>query len=160
MRYVASLFLLWLVLTGSYLLLADKVSASELIGGGATAACAVLLAAALRKRREYQFATRLKWLVPMVYTLPSAVLRDTGLLAGALWKSVRTGRKMEGSFMRVPFEHGGSDPHSAARRSLVVTRMSIAPNTIVVTIDEKDILLHRLVAAGKRRGSEDTRWPY
>ena len=48
--------------------------------------------------------------------------------------------------VRVPFAATGRDPRDAAERAVAVIGGSIAPNTIVVEVDEEhgELLVHRL----------------
>ena len=74
------------------------------------------------------------------------MLRDSWLLAEALWGQLR-GRPVRGVFRVVPFPAEQDDARSAARRALVTSIVSLAPNTYVVGIEGEEgvMLVHQLV---------------
>jgi hypothetical protein len=64
-----------------------------------------------------------------------------------------------GALQDIPFEVGGQTPQAAARRALVLTGVSVAPNTIAICVEpEKGFLrVHQLVF--RRETPADREWP-
>jgi len=77
------------------------------------------------------------------------ILKDTCTVFGALLRRLFTGKLPESGYTFIPFDAGGEDRESAARRALTIEGISISPNTAVIEIDHARgaILLHQLVPA-------------
>lgn len=144
----------WIV---AYLLLAGSLSWVEGLAG---VAAGVLSEAARRigSSLTRPFAPKLGWLAK-VRGVPGQMLPDCGALALALWRRLK-GDNVRGSLRKIPFEPGGDDECSAARRAIVVSALSLAPNTYVVSIDRRCnvLITHQLVPA-ETSGPMNPRWP-
>lgn len=140
-------WLAWAVgLWGLYLLFVfPSVTPVELAVGAAVAALAATAAVAIRAQGLLGYRLELRMLLG-AWRVPLQTVRDFGILTLVLLRRL-AGRDAGGAFRAVPFRGGGSDPESRARRAFVTTAGTIAPNTIVVSIDqERDLmLLHELV---------------
>lgn len=103
-----------------------------------------------RASREALVRPRAEWVRRLRRPL-AAIPRDLAWLAGALVS------RPDGELFEVPFAPGGSDPRGAARRVLAGTAGSLAPNTVIVEVDEERgvLLAHRLVARGDARREAD-----
>ncbi len=77
------------------------------------------------------------------------MVRDTATVFAALWRHLFTSDRVQGAWRALPYEAGGDDPRSAARRALVTAAISATPNTYVVGIDRETnvMLVHQLVPA-------------
>jgi hypothetical protein len=66
-------------------------------------------------------------------------------------------RRPDGELVELRFSPGDDDPRATARRVLAGAAGSLAPNTIVVELDERRgvLLAHRLVARGDPRSAAD-----
>jgi multisubunit Na+/H+ antiporter MnhE subunit len=135
--YVA-LVLLWLAFV-------DTFAAEEMVLGLVAAAIAATAAEVVRSQDLVRFQMKARWLRDL-HQLPWQVLRDSWLLAVALWRHC-TGHPVRGVFRVVPFPSEADDAHSAGRRALVTALASAAPNTVVVGVegDEGEMLVHQLV---------------
>jgi hypothetical protein len=132
------LLLLWLAFV-------DTLAGAELAAGLVAAAIAASAAELVRSQDLVRFRLDPRWL-PGLQRLPWQVLRDTWLLAVALWGQLG-GRPVRGRFRVVPFPSEGDDARSAARRALATAVVSVAPNTVAVGIEggEGELLVHQLV---------------
>ena len=157
---VRSWFGWWATLLGLYLLLAAKLTGEEILVGAGAAALAATAATVTAKAGNLRFQPRLSWLRRFA-RLPGLVLVDCAIVGAALWRRVILRRTVEGVFRSVPFDAGGDDAVSAARRALVTAGISLAPNTYLVDMDrERGILLvHQLVPSTETPGKSDREWP-
>lgn len=150
--------MIFVAFVGAEILFVGKVDAQETPVGAAVAlvAAAVAVAAAGLAGRRYRI--RAAWLrfVPRV---GFGVVRDTVLLAGVLARRLAGGPLPDDRFEELPFEHGGDDSESTARRALAVAAVNASPNTIVISTDpeRETMLLHRLTPGGGKPLS--ARWP-
>ncbi len=157
---IASWLAWWAVLLGLYMLFAAKLSWEEAIVGAGIAGLGATGAFVTLKAGEVHFRPRLRWLT-ILGRLPGNVLADCGIVGAALWQKLVQRRPVEGVFRTVPFDAGGDDPESAARRALVTAGVSLSPNTYVLGIDRQRglLLVHQLVPSGKPPGKGDKEWP-
>jgi multisubunit Na+/H+ antiporter MnhE subunit len=109
----------------------------EAASGLAAAVLAATFSERARGRERARFWPHFRWLMEF-WRVPPDILRGCATLAGAL---LRGGR---GTLRLAPFEFGGRDPSSAARRAIAITFASIDPSSIVIGIDEKSnrLLVH------------------
>ena len=131
----------WVALLVLYLALADSRRPEELVAGGIVAALGASAQALVRRGREVALAPTPRMLLGLVRPLRD-VPRDLVLLARVLVRRSAPDART----VRVPFAATGRDPHDAAERAVAVIAGSIAPNTIVVEVDEEhgELLVHRL----------------
>ena len=89
------------------------------------------------------------------------MLADCGVVGAALARVLLKREKIEGAFRTIPFDVGGNDPESAARRALVMAGACLTPNTYVVAIDAEkgQLLMHQLVPSAEPPGGGDREWP-
>jgi multisubunit Na+/H+ antiporter MnhE subunit len=136
----------WYVpLVGLWLAFVDTLARAEVALGLVAAAVAATAAELVRAQELVRFRLEPRWLRGLAL-LPWQVLRDTWLLAFALWRHLG-GQPVRGVFRAVPFPSERDDARSAARRALVTGIVSLAPNSLVVGVegDEGVLLLHQLV---------------
>ncbi len=150
----AGVWLLWWVLLMAFwIIVDDKLAADELLAGAGAAA----LAASLAELAGYQANTRLRlriaWLRPAI-RLPADVIRDTGIVFGALWRRLTQGQEPAGGFSELPVRFGDQSIEAKARRALLVGGKSVAPNTFVLGLDpERQVMVvHQLVRAQAQKG--------
>jgi multisubunit Na+/H+ antiporter MnhE subunit len=139
-------WILWYVpLVGLWLLFVDTFALEEVLAGLVAAAVAATAADVVRAQDRVRFRMDPGWLRDLG-RLPGQVLRDTWLVAVALWRHLR-GQPVEGSFRALAFPREPDDASSAARRALVTSLVSLTPNTYVVGVegDEGAMLVHQLV---------------
>jgi multisubunit Na+/H+ antiporter MnhE subunit len=146
-------WLAWYVpLLALWMLLVDSLALDEVLLGVLAAAAAATAADVVRAQDLVRFRMRPRWLAG-VWTLPWQVVVDSGVLAVALWRQLSRPGSVRGTFRVLPFPREGDDAAAAARRALVTSVVSLAPNTYVVGIegDEGVMLVHQLV---RRTGGE------
>ena len=150
----------WLCLTAFYVLLVGQIKGAEVAAGLLSGALASAAYTATKSRGNLGFAFRIAWLAHL-RNLPGQVLADTGCVFGALWNLIIHRKPIRGRFLAIPFDFGGQEATSAARRALVTAAASLAPNAYVVAVDEKEglLLLHQLVATPEPPGKGDREWP-
>jgi hypothetical protein len=131
----------WILLAALYGLLADSATAQELAVGAASAAVGATGAVLVRRQRRLLLKPRARWLRSAWKPL-LGVFSDLVPLVRAL--PARRGA----GFTEIPFERGADEREDAASRALTEALGSLAPNTIVVALDERRgvALTHRLRA--------------
>ncbi|HKN86781.1 MAG TPA: hypothetical protein VJV04_07980 [Nitrospiraceae bacterium] len=148
----------WIGWTAVSLLLAGPFSWTECMAGAVVAA---LTTAAMHIGSVHTrpFSPSLGWLAKL-RGVPGQVLADCGLVAMALWRRGMNGEDVSGSLRRIPFDPGGDDGRSAARRAIVAGALSLAPNTCVVAIHRRHraVTVHQLVS-DHTPGHGERRWP-
>lgn len=129
-----------------WLLFVDSLAIEEVVLGAIAAALAATAADFVRAQDLVRFRLRARWLTGL-WTLPWQIVVDSGLLAVALWRQLRSPGSVHGVFRVLPFPREGDDAVATARRALVTSVASIAPNTYVVGIEGEEgaILIHQLV---------------
>jgi multisubunit Na+/H+ antiporter MnhE subunit len=145
LRRVTFWFAWYVPLVVLWLAFVDTLAAAEVVLGLVAAAVAATAAEVVRDQELVRFRLEPRWLRGLG-GLPWQVLRDSWLLAEALWGQLR-GRPVRGAFRVVPFPVEQDDARSAARRTLVTGVVSLAPNTYVVGIEGEEgvVLVHQLV---------------
>ncbi len=138
------------VLGGLWMLLVDTVSTAEVL-----CAVAAAVAGALVTRLVFESGTaRMR---PAAGLL-AAVVRQLARVPGDLWllalvlARTLAGHRRPGRFHRLPLEL----PVSAAgdaRRAGIELAGSLAPNTIVLGVDEQQVVVHQLAARHGERAS-------
>lgn len=159
-RVVGSWFFWWAALFGLYLLFVAKLTAAEALVGSVAAALAATGTMATARAADLHFRPRIRWL-RLLLRLPWRVLADCGIVGMALWRQIVQRQNVDGAFRIVPFDSGGDDAVSTARRALVTAGVSLAPNTYVVAVDRQRgvLLVHQLVPSSEPPGGGDREWP-
>lgn len=145
-RWVAFLFLWWVVLYLFWLLLVDVLAPPEVVVGLGAAALAVLPAAGIRVHGGRRFRARWRWLA-LLRAVPWSVARDSAVVLAVLWRRLVRRERVRGRFRIVRFPAGDDDQEAATWRAFAIAATSVAPNTYVVGIDSenKTALVHQLV---------------
>jgi hypothetical protein len=130
----------WVLLTGLYVALVDSRRLEELVAAVVVGALGATAAVMVRQGREVVLRPRRADVVAELRHVLSWP-RDLALLAGALV------RRPSGEVVETPFAATGDDPRDAGRRALAVGARSVAPNTVVLAVDEERgvLVIHRLV---------------
>jgi multisubunit Na+/H+ antiporter MnhE subunit len=139
----AAFFALWLLLV--------TISWQEVGAGLVAAAIAATGAEAVRANDRLRFMPDPRWFARAI-VLPPRILQDTWLLARVLARRTFRGEGPDSAFRAVPFEAGGDDARSSARRALVKAGLSAAPNTVVIGVDREEniMLVHELAPDARR----------
>jgi multisubunit Na+/H+ antiporter MnhE subunit len=135
----------WAILTALYVVLVDSRRLEELVAAVVVGALGATASVLVRRGREVVLRPRPREIAAELRAV-LAWPRDLALLATALV------RRPSGHVVEAPFDATGDDPHDAARRALAVAGRTLAPNTIVIGIDEERRVLvaHRLVDREER----------
>lgn len=132
------------------MLLVDTVSIAELAACSAAALIGTLATVLVK----HEGVADLREHHVFVTSLPKQLARvplDVLLLIRELGRAL-AGRHPTGRFHELPFE-GGSDPRENARRAAVEMLGSLAPNTIVLGVDDEKIVVHQLAAHARDRAA-------
>lgn len=145
-RRIATFAVWWAVLFGVWLVLVDSLAHPEVAGGVIAAIPAALIALGVSNASSGRFRVRLRWLGAL-RGVPLSILRDTGILALALWRRLAHGEQPPSSFRSISTPMSGEDAEAAGRRALAIAGTSVAPNTFVVGIDRERgaALVHQLL---------------
>jgi multisubunit Na+/H+ antiporter MnhE subunit len=136
----------WTVLAAVWLLFTDTKRFPELMLGVAAAAIAATASELVRSQRISPIRPRAAMLA-RAYRALVRIPVDLALLAvEAVDQAVRP-RRVRGTFLALRFRAGDGSPEDLARHALAEAMGSLAPNTIVVGVDDdQDLLLvHQLV---------------
>ncbi len=129
MAGVLCLLLFWAALVG-------QASLPELAAGAAAAILSSYAWSLSARRSRVAFRPRLRWLAE-AWRIPKAMLVGTWQIFSVLARQLLWRQPAPSLFLSVPFEVGGADPASAARRALAVAYNTVTPNFIVVGIDRQ-----------------------
>jgi multisubunit Na+/H+ antiporter MnhE subunit len=130
----------WALLTALYVFLVDSRRLEELVAAVVVGAIGATALALVRRELEVVLRPRAGDVAAELRTILSWP-GDLVLLATALV------RRPAGRVVESRFEATGSDTRDAGRNALAVAGRSLAPNTIVIGIDEERgvLLAHQLV---------------
>jgi hypothetical protein len=150
----------WLALAVVYLLVVGSPGWGEAAAGLVLAWPPTIAMRAVARGIPTGFEPRIAWLATLA-RVPGKALADCGLVLGAIARGVVTGEGVSGAFRAVPFDPGGEDARSEARRAIVVAAASVAPNAYIVAIDREAgrVLVHQLVDTPEPPGHGDREWP-
>lgn len=145
------IFTLAAVLGGAfYLLLVDITSSPELYVLVVTAIVCAIAFWVSREQKFVEAAVRPSWLLAGRRVLAKIVPNILVLAGEALAQLVRP-RPVRGTFRAVPFRATAQTPEDTGRRALTEWVGSLAPNTIVVGVDDERglLLVHQLRRQGR-----------
>jgi multisubunit Na+/H+ antiporter MnhE subunit len=136
----------WALLAALWLALVDTVVVPELVAGAVAAAIAATGAVLVRGQRRLLLRPRAAWARHAGGPLRAAVT-DLAPLLRALWRRGIRRRRERGRLVEVPYAAVGDDPEAAAHRVFTQALGSLAPNTLVVSVDRErgKLLVHQLV---------------
>ena len=135
----------WVVLAALYLLLADNTVLPELITGAVVTTIGATGAVLVRSQRNVLLRPRARWLLLAWRPLLSLFTDLVPLLRVLVTQGILR-RPAPSGLVELPYEHTGDDPEAAAHRAFTEALGSLAPNTVVVDIDEERgvLLAHQL----------------
>jgi hypothetical protein len=137
-----------------WVILDDSLAADELLAGAGAAAIGAFLAELATYQAASQVRLRIEWLVPAL-GLPWKLVRDTGVIFGALLRRLTRGELPSGGFRELPVRFGPDSAEGKTRRSLLIGGLSVAPNSFVLGLDRQSgvMVVHELVS-GEREGDD------
>lgn len=143
-RNTIALLASFTVMLGVWILYTSSPRMPELCVGIAVAILGVIGRAIVRASGFAVFRPRLLW-VSLAALEPWYVVIGAGRLTINLARAILHKRSLA-RFHAVPFDTGGDDPESSARRTLVTAYLTIPPDSVVVGIDRKhhELLLHEI----------------
>ena len=137
-----------------YLLLIDTTSSAELYAGAGATLLAALACAVANRNGLRGVRPEGGWPARVVRAI-ARVPGDIFWVSAAALAQLVSPQRVRGVLRAVPFEYGdGDDGADTARRALAEAAGSLAPNTIVIGVDEEHnlILAHQLRRSGGRQG--------
>jgi len=137
----------WYVpLVGLWLLFVVTLARPELLLGIVAAAVGATAQELVNAQDLVRFRLDPRWLRDL-RLVPGELVVDTWLLAVVLWRQLTGRRRATGECRYVPFPAEGDDARANARRALVTSTLSLAPNTYVIGIEgsEGAMLVHQLL---------------
>jgi multisubunit Na+/H+ antiporter MnhE subunit len=149
----------WIAGTVVYLILAGKFAADEAVAAGLTGLCTALVLHGLRAEVRSRYEFRPSWIWLLMKRIPLRALMDSVTVLKLAFFSLFSRSPIEGELIPVPFDAGGDDGESRARRALVAIGVTFPPNTLAVVIDRENgtLLIHRLQESGAI--PDDKKWP-
>ncbi len=126
-------------LLGLWMIFVSVPKLDELLVGIGASLISAFADGVVKAKKFATFYPHLKTMV-LVFWEPWYALTGTAAIFAALAKHLM-GKKSEAQLRAVPFDGGGDDPESAARRALAIMYTTIPPNFVVVGIDRKKNLM-------------------
>lgn len=147
---------MWVSFVAIYLSQVSSWNAEELTAGVAAGGLAMALVASVGRCSDARFAMRWNWFLLLAQRLPGRALADCGVVLQALRR-----RRVSGGFRAIPFDKDHTLRTDSTRRALVIAGVSVAPNSIVITVDPKRdrLLVHQLIHTSNPPGDGDPLWP-
>jgi multisubunit Na+/H+ antiporter MnhE subunit len=121
---------------GAWTLFAGKIGWNELVAGGIASAIAATAARIVWAQHIAGFRGHLAWLLAM-WRLPVYAVTGTWEIFAVLFLQLFGRKPAESLILAVPFDKGGDDDESAARRALAIAYTTSTPNFIVIGVDGK-----------------------
>ena len=146
-RRVGAWLVWWTVLMSFWVILDDSLAPDELLAGAGAAALGATLAELVGHQSGLRFRIRIEWLQVDPLRLPAQVGRDTWVVFAALWRRVAHGEEPRSGFLAVPVRPPGDAEDERSWRVLEVWRLSVAPNSLALGIDQdrRAMIVHQLV---------------
>jgi multisubunit Na+/H+ antiporter MnhE subunit len=140
----------WLASAALWMALVDNTHVPELIVGAGVAIVAASGALLVRQQRRVVLRPSPRWL-RRAHRPVVRYVADLWLLTVALR------HRGAGRFVAIPIDPGADDPRGAARRVLMQTAGSFAPNTYALGTDyeRKLLLVHQLTRGGDPAADAD-----
>lgn len=150
MRVIAYWVLAWVAAAALWLVLVDLATAPELIAGAIVATLAATGFHLVRRERLAEQAFR-PGLALRVWRVAVRVFPDILRLTRAAFAQLADRRPVRGRVIAMPFGHVDDSADERTVRAVAVGFGSLAPNTLVIGVDEESglLLVHQLQATGK-----------
>src|SRR4051812_34235340 len=144
-RGIGLWLLAWSAAAAIWMVLSDSVRPAELLAGVVVASLAATAAEVVRRQRVAPQAVRPGLSLRAWRVLPRAV-PDVARLTRAAVRQAWRRDPVCGRVKAMPFGPTSDDPEGRARRAVAVGLGSIAPNTIVIGVDQERglLLVHQL----------------
>ena len=132
LRVWVSQWILWLVLANSY-------GVREVAAGALSAGLVTFFAALFAGKNSERYEIRMSYLAPAIH-IPGLLLSDTWILLIAIKRKL-LGSRTVSHIVGVSFRSGGDDAAARTRRAVVITYLTLTPNTVALGISEHSDLL-------------------
>jgi multisubunit Na+/H+ antiporter MnhE subunit len=149
---------LWALFTGIEILLVGKLDAQETPVGVLVGAFAAFVTVAVLRASGERYRFRLRW-VRVLPVLAVEIPRDTVRIFAVLLRRLAGAPLPKDGIVELPFEAGGDDAESNARRALAIAVVSCAPNTIVLDVDRARGTLRLHSLCGDAPTPTSPEWP-
>lgn len=144
-------------LTGFYLSQTWPWNRAEVIAAAMGAALVTALFYGMREAVDVRYSVRASWFGTLAFLLSSRTPKDCLLVLSSLT------RKRAGEACAIPFdkEAFGHETLNAGHRAMVITGVSVGPNTVVIDVDPDDdrLIVHQLVHTDAPPGGGRRLWP-
>ena len=111
----------------------------------------------MRESADTCYSLQASWFVTLASLLLSRAFKDCLVVLSSLT------RKRTGEVCAIPFnkEAFGREALNAGHRAMVVTAVSVGPNTVVIDVDpdHNRLIVHQLVHTASAPGSGNRVWP-
>ena len=146
----------WVALAAVWMLLVDNESLPELLVGAGVVCIATVGSELVRAQRIAQVRVRAAWLARL-WKPTARIPVDVGIVMWALVRQLVERRPERGTVRAIRFRVTGEDPESNARRALAELAGSMAPNTIVIGVDQRRriVIAHQLERTGSAESTLD-----
>jgi multisubunit Na+/H+ antiporter MnhE subunit len=155
-RSAAIAVAVWIGLAAVWMLLVDNESLPELLTGAGVVCIATIGSELVRHQRIAQIRVHPLWILRL-WRPVARVPVDVGIVMVELFRQLFERKRARGRLRAMRFRAVDQDPASNARRALAEAAGSLAPNTIVIGVDErrKLILVHQLKPTGDAESTID-----
>jgi multisubunit Na+/H+ antiporter MnhE subunit len=108
---------------------------------------AITAATRVKGKNFVRFYPEVHWIFE-AWQLPGYLISEAALIYRVLLESLFLRKQANSHIQAVPFQFGGSDERSAARRALAIVLTTIPPNFVVIGIDQQQnlMLVHQIRA--------------
>ncbi len=150
---------LWIAGAAVYVIFAVRVSLEELVAAGLAGFCVAMALRRVKGQITPRYRYRAAWIRILLKRVPIKALKDCLTVLKVALRGVFLREIIEGDLVSIPFNTGGEDPESRARRALVVSGVCFSPNSVAVMIDREKgfLLVHQLEKIGPFPDDKD--WP-
>lgn len=149
---------LWALFTGIEVLLVGKLDPQETPVGAVVGAFAAGGTISVLRASGERYRFRWSW-AGIIPVLAVSVLRDTLRIFALLLRRLAGGPPPDDRIAEIPFDCGGEDPESNARRALAVAAVSCAPNSIVLNVHRARGTLRVHYLDGDAPRPRSAEWP-
>ncbi len=138
----------FLFLLGLWMIFVSMAKVDELVVGIGAALISAFADGVVKAKDFAVFAPHLKSML-LIFWEPWYALKGTAAVFSVLSRRI-AGKKSPALVKAIPFDVGGDNPESAARRALAVIFTTISPDTVVIAIDRNKelMLVHQIKPGG------------
>lgn len=147
----------FLLLSGIYLSQVWPLSFAEVVAAGLGSALVTALLYGMREHVRTRYSLRASWFGTLALLLSTRTFKDCLLVLSSLK------RRRAGEVCAIPFhkEAFGNEALNAGHRAMVITGVSVGPNTVVIDVDPNHdrLIVHQLIHTDSAPGGGNQLWP-